>query len=148
MAIVFPILLVDDDPNIADILNRAAKSRFAEAEFIHVHSFVEAASYLEGLQGRGPRLVIVDLDLQSDLTGLDFITLMRGHPQGRLVPTIVLSASQDQVKAMETYIRGANSFTTKPFSYEDWKTYVSELRAYWFETVTTPTLWFDYESPK
>lgn len=146
MAASFPILIVDDDPSIVDILQRAAQHSFVEAEFIPVHSFTQASLYIEGLQGRGPRLVLLDLDLQSELTGLDFLTLWRAHPQGRLVPVVVLSANQNQARAGETYVRGANAFSTKPTSYQDWKRYVSELRQYWFETVTTPKLWFENET--
>ena len=145
MAALFSILVIDDDPNIADILNQAAKSTFIEARFIAVHSFVDAASYLEGLRGRGPNLILLDLDLQSELNGLDFLTLLRGHPQGRFVPVVMLSANQKPTMTGEAYVRGANAFTLKPFRYEDWKAYVGQLRTYWFATVTTPKMWFDNE---
>lgn len=144
MTAQFPILLVDDDPDIADILNRAARTAFAEAQFVHVRSFGEAAAYLEGLRGRGPRLVLLDIDLQTELSGLDFLSLMRGHDQGRLVPVVVFSASTRL--ADQALSRGANAFARKPSSYAAWKAYVEQLRHYWFETVTTPNLWFDNES--
>ncbi|GAB2564679.1 response regulator [Spirosoma aerophilum] len=144
----FSILLVDDDPTIADVLNHAAVSTFREANFIHVSTFHQAASYLEGLHGFGPRLILLDLNLQGDLNGLDFLTLLRDHPQGCLVPVIMLSANQESTAPGETYSRGANVFTVKPFSYSGWKSYVSQLRTYWFETVQTPQLWFDKEEDK
>jgi CheY-like chemotaxis protein len=100
------------------------------------------------LQGRGPRLVLLDINLQTELNGFDFLTLMRGHPQGRLVPVIMISASQGQDKIEEAYRRGANAVTVKPFTYQEWKSYTSQLRTYWFETVTTPKLWFENEADK
>ncbi|GAB4018844.1 response regulator [Spirosoma koreense] len=148
MTLPFPLLLVDDDPVISDIFRRAISLGFPEAELAVVNSFTEAAAYLEGLFGRGPRLVLLDIDLRSELSGLDFLSLLRGHPQGRLLPVVILSAGQDQTVKAEAYGRGASAFTLKPFSYSDWKAYAEQLRAYWYETATTPKLWFDGEENK
>lgn len=137
------ILLVDDEQSIADILNRAAASVFPEAEFLHVSSFTQAAAYLNGLAGKGPRLVLLDVNLQSDLNGFDFLALLRQHPQGRLVPVIMLSASRDEQIAQKAYEQSANAFTSKPFSYQDWKNYVQQLRNFWFQTATIPKLYFE-----
>ncbi|RZK35221.1 MAG: response regulator [Hymenobacter sp.] len=138
----FLILLVDDDPFIVDILNRAARIEFPEANFVHVPSFQLAAQYLDGLRGRGPRLVLLDIDLHAEHTGLDFLVLMRQHPKGRLVPVVMLSTNNQPVNVSQAYDLGASVFTTKPFDYDDWKQYVRYLRSYWFETVQTPVLWF------
>ncbi|GAB4004434.1 response regulator [Spirosoma sp. KCTC 42546] len=132
----FPILLVDDDPNVAEILTKAAQSSFAEASFIHVSSFEEAKRYIEELEGKGPKIVLLDIDLQDKVDGLDFLTLLRAHPKGRILPVVVLSASKTAQLVERAYSYGASSFTVKPFSYSDWKTYLSNLKTYWFETVT------------
>lgn len=138
----FPILVVDDDPHIVDILRRAARNVFPQAHFLGIQSFAEAARFLSDLSGPGPRLVLLDIDLQSELDGLDFLTLLRGHPQGRLVPIIMLSANKNPLKRGEAYMRGANAVTGKPFSFEEWKSYVENLRLYWVDVATTPKLYF------
>ena len=139
----FPILLVDDDPHLGEVLQRAALATFPEARFISVTTFGQAVAYLDSLTGNGPRLILLDLDLQSDSTGFDFLILLRQHPQGRLVPVIILSADRRQEQAEQAYRLGANVYTPKPFSFQDWKTYTQRLRAYWFETATVPQLWFE-----
>ncbi|GAB3953328.1 hypothetical protein GCM10028805_36810 [Spirosoma harenae] len=48
-------------------------------------AFVTAAAYFSESTGRGPRFVLMDINLQSDISGLDFLTLLRGHAQGRLL---------------------------------------------------------------
>jgi CheY-like chemotaxis protein len=146
MSAQFSILLVDDDPAIADILNRTSESIFPQAQFIHVSSFVQAAAYLDGLEGRGPRLILLDINLQTGLSGLEFLTLIRQHPLGHLLPVVILSTTRRQEEIKEAYIRGANAFTVKPFSYGDWKAYVTQLRIYWFETATIPKPWFEKEN--
>lgn len=136
MSSQFPILLVDDDPNVADILNKAAKTSFAEATFIHVSTFEDAKRYIEALEGRGPKIVLLDIDLQDKVDGLDFLALLRAHPKGRVLPVIVLSASKTPQLVERAYTFGASSFTVKPFSYADWKTYLNNLKTYWADTVT------------
>ncbi|QIP14459.1 response regulator [Spirosoma aureum] len=143
MAYHFPILVVDDDPAIAEILQRAAKTNFPEASFTPVRSFGDATSYLENLEGKGPKLILLDINLESDGEGLGFLSLLRCHPQGRFVPTIMLSASESPHQIREAYELGATSFTSKPYSYTEWKDYLSRLRIYWYETVSLPGIWFE-----
>ena len=138
----FTILLVDDDPDVAAILARASSQSFPQARFIHVRDFDEAATYLDDLKGRGPNLVLLDIHLSSEPSGFEFLTLMRKHPIGCLVPIIVLTASATKALELESYNRGANAFTIKPFSYADWKKYVTDLRLFWVETASIPTLYF------
>jgi CheY-like chemotaxis protein len=132
----FPILLVDDDPLIAEVLQRASVSSFPEASFIHVSSFEDAKTYIEELEGKGPKIVLLDIDLQDKVDGLDFLALLRAHPKGRVLPVVMLSASKTPTLVERAYSFGASSFTLKPFSYTDWKTYLSNLKTYWYETVT------------
>lgn len=136
------ILLVDDDATIADLLTRAAKHEFPEATFIHTSTFQQAAKYLDDLSGRGARLILLDINLQTGLSGFDFLSLVRQHPQGHLLPIIMLSASRDQMDRVEAYRRGATVYSQKPFTFQGWKRYVADLRTYWFETATLPSIWF------
>ncbi|GAB3946729.1 hypothetical protein GCM10028805_17720 [Spirosoma harenae] len=138
----FPILVVDDDAAIVPILERVASEVFSEAQFINAQSFAEAAHYLDRLRGFGPSLVLLDIDLAMGPSGLDFLKLLRNHPQGRLLPVIMLSVSQSREQMDEAYSLGANAFTSKPFSLAEWRTYVGELRTYWYTMARIPTLYF------
>ncbi|WP_080239611.1 response regulator [Spirosoma rigui] len=132
----FPILLVDDDPLIADVLSRASQTSFPEASFISVTNFQDAKTYIDDLEGKGPKIVLLDIDLQDKVDGLDFLALLRTHPKGRLLPVVMLSASKTERQVERAYAFGASAFTVKPFSYADWKVYLGHLRVYWYETVT------------
>ncbi|MCK8493827.1 response regulator [Spirosoma sp. RP8] len=145
MAYQFPILLVDDDPAVAEILQIAATSSFPEAVFMPVGSFEDAVSYLENLEGKGPKLVLLDVNLHSHGEGLGFLSLLREHPQGRLVPVVMLSATESPDQIRQAYELGAASFTAKPYSYADWKEYMSQLKMYWYNTVSLPGIWFEKE---
>ena len=134
----FLILLVDDDQSLIDILVRAAQGSFPEATFRQVSRFDEAKKYIDELDGRIPQLVLLDVDLQDRVDGLDFLALIRVHPKGRVLPIIILSASHTPQMIERAYSFGASSFTIKPFTFDEWKRYLLRLRMYWYETVTLP----------
>lgn len=135
--------MVDDDPQIMDILNKVARSEFPQCQFIHRTSFESAQAYLQDTTGWGPRLVLLDIDLKTGKSGLDLLSWLRGHDKYRLLPVVILSVVHEEEVVRQAYASGANIFTNKPFSYEEWKAYVNFLRTYWFTTASTPKLWFD-----
>lgn len=126
----FLILLVDDDPDLLDILTRAAQKVFVEARFVQVHSTKEATVYFSQLNGYGPRLVLLDLDLREDQTGLDLVAFLRSDSQASMLPVVILTVSDLRSDVVEAYDIGVSSFTTKPGSYEGWIQYLDSLRTY------------------
>ena len=81
------ILLVEDDPNDAELVRRALKRAGALASIVHVQDGAEALDYL---YGRGayaarsghaqPKLMLLDLKLPK-LTGLEVLREVRAHPE-------------------------------------------------------------------
>ncbi|GAB3281397.1 hypothetical protein GCM10027347_57020 [Larkinella harenae] len=143
----FCILLIDDDPAVAEILSRACEQVFPEATLIAVTNFEQAVAYFDKLNGPGPRLVLLDLDLKGGQNGLEFLQLMRRHPQGRFLPIVVLSVSQNTQIMEESYRQGATAYTVKPFSYSDWRVYGDQLRTYWYHMVSVPVINFGQSQP-
>jgi CheY-like chemotaxis protein len=144
----FTILLVEDDIAIVDLIQRVAKTHFPEANFIPITTFEEAVIYLYNVEGFGPKLALLDINLAGYKSGLDFLNLMREHPLGKLVPVVVLSASNSKKDIKVAYDSGASSFVNKPFTLNDWRSFLTMLRFYWFETVKLPQTWFEKVSDK
>lgn len=139
----FPILLVDDDPSISDIIQRTFTQFFPEANLIAVSSYKQALAYLNGLEGYGPKLILLDLGLTTGPTGFDLLTLIRLHPLGKLIPVIILSSNDSDDDVSHAYSLGANAYNLKPFGYADWKEYVLNIRAYWYNSARVPRLYFN-----
>ncbi|GAB3990102.1 hypothetical protein GCM10028807_16540 [Spirosoma daeguense] len=135
--------MLEDELNIFDVLQRTATTSFPEAEFIPVTSFDDAQTYLFNLAGNGPRLVLVDISLGGSRTGLDFLKVLKEHPLGRLVPVVVLSSMTDKKHIIQAYTLGASSYFVKPFSLQEWKNLLSNLRQYWYDTCTLPQTYFE-----
>jgi CheY-like chemotaxis protein len=138
----FLILVVDDDPLLLDLFNRASKDSFTEASFVQVHSCPEAIQYIHQLDGFGPKLILLDIDLNSNQSGFTFLTFLKEHPQARFLPVSMLTVDDSPDTVVAAYAQWTASFSVKPDSFAGWKQYFLLLRQYWFNTVTIPAVRF------
>jgi two-component system OmpR family response regulator len=102
------VLVVDDDPGIAELLVSAL--RFANFE---VNVAVDVASALTAISADPPDAVVLDVML-PDVQGFDLVQLLRA--QGNQLPVLMLTARdavEDRVRGLRL---GADDYVTKPFS--------------------------------
>jgi DNA-binding response OmpR family regulator len=102
---VTTVLLVEDDPAIAEPLARALTR---EGYTVRSHGTGQAA--LDDLADVG--LVVLDLGL-PDMDGLDVARKIRS--QGMNVPILILTARADEVDLVVGLAAGADDYVTKPF---------------------------------
>lgn len=105
------VLVVDDEPNIVDVVSMAL--RF---QGFTVESAATGQEALEAVSAFGPHLVILDVML-PDLDGFEVAERLRSR---RLdVPIIFLTArdaTEDRLRGLTT---GGDDYVTKPFSLEE-----------------------------
>jgi CheY-like chemotaxis protein len=133
----YPILLVEDSPDDVLLIERV----FNRADFNHplrtVTDGEKAIEYLKGLEEYSdraaypyPGLVILDLKMPG-LGGFDVIRWMRGHPQAKLVPIIVISGSSEPADVNRAYELGANAFMVKPANHRALEQLLSTIGEFW-----------------
>ncbi len=103
-----PIVLVEDDPNIADLVNLYLR----EAGF-QVYQAVDGARGLQHVRERQPKLVILDVGLPGGMDGLDVCRELRRTTD---VPIIMLTARDGEIDRVLGLEMGADDYVTKPFS--------------------------------
>lgn len=103
----FHILIVDDEPNIRSGL---AKGLAKEAEVIETAGNVNEA--LDKFDAGSFQLVIADVRLPGDRSGLDLVSLVRERKPETTV--IVITAHGTVETAVDAMRRGAFDFITKP----------------------------------
>ena len=116
----YPILLVEDSPDDVLLIERVFNRTDLNHPLRTVTDGEKAIEYLKGLEEYSdraaypyPGLVILDLKMPG-MGGFDVIRWMRGHPQAKLVPIIVLSGSSEPADVNLAYELGANAFMVKP----------------------------------
>jgi len=100
------ILVVDDDPGVARMIDRAYRSR--DWEVIEADDAIQAVFHAKHVR---PDVVILDIVLPGT-SGLSVLERIRAHKRTADLPVIVISG--DAEAAEEAMALGANSFHPKP----------------------------------
>ena len=130
------ILLVEDNPDDAELTLRALSKHKIANEVVHVADGAEALEYLFATgkyQGRGdanPSLVLLDINLPK-VSGLDVLKRMRADARTRRLPVVVLTSSNEERDLIASYDLGANSFVRKPVDFAQFIEAAYQLGMYW-----------------
>ncbi|MCY1017824.1 response regulator [Pyxidicoccus sp. MSG2] len=132
-----PILLVEDNPDDADLTLRAFKRAGITTPVDVARDGVEALDYLlaqgafESRAGKPlPVVVLLDLKLPR-LDGHEVLRRIRADARTRLLPVVVLTSSVEEVDLVRGYGGGANSYVRKPVSYTEFVEAARQLGLYW-----------------
>ncbi len=101
------VLVVEDDPSIADFVTSALVQQGYEAVWSP-----DGETALLNFQQVDPQAVLLDLML-GRISGLDVLSAFRNFSD---LPVIVISAKDDEEVIVEAFERGADDYITKPFS--------------------------------
>lgn len=115
------VLLVEDEPNIAEAIRFLLQRDGCEVEVI-----ADGAAALDRVAAAPPDLVILDLMLPGR-SGLEILTALRAAPATAALPVLMLTA-KGQGRDREAAERaGVSRFMTKPFSNADIREAVRSL---------------------
>ena len=107
MATAGTILLIEDEPEIAELL-----TLFFEREGFRLLHATSGEEGLERLRDRGPRAVLLDVGLP----GIDGFEVCRRIRASSEVPIIMLTARDAEVDKIVGLELGADDYVSKPFS--------------------------------
>lgn len=135
------ILLVDDSPEDREATVRAFRKAGLANRILECESGDEALDYLHGRGSHAgaPRPSVVLLDLNMPGTdGREVLAEIKGDPELRDIPVIVLTTSRDERDVEACYRAGANSYVQKPVSLDGFVQAIQRLKQFWFEVVVLP----------
>jgi CheY-like chemotaxis protein len=139
------ILMADDDPDDRLLARRALeKHGLAEA----LRTVADGEELMDYLHRRGPyadpalsprpSLVLLDLNMPRK-DGREALAEMKGDPSLRQIPVVVLTTSRSEEEIFRSYDLGANSYVTKPVTFDGLVEVMGSLDIYWLRTVSLPT---------
>jgi CheY-like chemotaxis protein len=131
------ILIVEDDVNDQTFIQRALKRSGVANRIAVVNDGEEATAYLRGFdlyQDRSlhplPRLIITDLKMPR-MGGIQLLAWMQDRPEFRLIPTLVLTSSNDQADINAAFAHGAKGYMIKPVQFAELEKLMNTITNYW-----------------
>jgi CheY-like chemotaxis protein len=141
------ILMADDDADDRMLTKDALyESRLAN-ELRFVYDGEELMDYLhhrgvfvDPVSAPRPGVILLDLNMPRK-DGREALREIKADPKLRQIPIVVLTTSKAEEDIFRSYDLGANSYITKPVTFEGLVAVMKTLGQYWFEIVELPTDW-------
>lgn len=124
------ILLVEDNPNDAELTLRALKQRNLANQLFLCRDGAEAIAFFAEGVGPVPKVVLLDLKLPK-VDGLEVLRRLKADVRTKSIPVVVLTSSREEPDIIKAYELGANSYIVKPVDFEAFARAVSEVGLYW-----------------
>jgi len=105
-----PIVLVVDDV----AANRELLQGYLEELEYDVRQARDGLEALDAVSAEEPDLVLLDIDMPR-LDGITVCERLKAHPVRRLIPVVILTASNDRETKLRGIAAGADDFLSKPF---------------------------------
>ena len=131
------ILVIEDDPNYQVLIEDAFRMNGVKSPIHAVSSGSEAIAYLMG-DGKYadrtayayPTFIILDLKMAGG-DGFSILENLKANPEWAVIPTVVLSASDDPDDIKKAYMLGASCYHKKPGGQAELRSQLKILHDYW-----------------
>src|SRR5687768_7475802 len=126
------ILVVDDDPNDAELTLRALQGMKLNHPVDVARDGQEALDYLERRgafaerAGGLPALVLMDVKMPR-MGGIEALERIKKNPSLRKIPVVMLTSSREERDLLKSYDLGTNAYVVKPVAFEKYLAAVSGL---------------------
>ena len=142
-----PVLLVEDDPSDARLIQRAFGKLDATLAMIRLTNGDDVVSYLSGekpYDNRAthplPCIVLLDIKLPRR-SGFEVLQWVRRQPTAlNRLPVVMLTSSRHSVDINRAYDLGANSYLSKPETASQLEQLATRFQSYWLGINESPDL--------
>jgi CheY-like chemotaxis protein len=134
------ILLVEDDPD-DEAMTIEALGGSGVAHAVHVvRDGAAALDFLFKQADAGlqlPIVVVLDIHLPK-VDGMEVLRRLRQDPRTQRLPVVMLTSSDPDDRAAQSYELGANSYVRKPVEFGAFADAIRELGLYWMVVSQSP----------
>jgi CheY-like chemotaxis protein len=137
-----PVLVAEDDPNDAFLLERAFESVGIKHPLVLARDGQEAINYLSGDREQCPRPCLLLADLKMPRAdGFVLLKWLQGQDQFKGLPAVVLSSSSAESDMTHARELGAREYLVKPCDFYGLVEVVRTLQACWLEAHCPGASW-------
>jgi CheY-like chemotaxis protein len=141
------VLLVEDDPSDARLIQRAFDKAKLDVELTRLTNGDDAVAYLGGrppYDNRAlypiPAVLLLDIKLPRR-SGLEVLSWLRNqHYSLKRMPVVILTSSRHSIDVNRAYDLGVNSYLAKPEGTDDLTRLAQSFHSYWLQLNESPDL--------
>ena len=137
------ILLAEDNPFDLELTLAGLAEYRLTNEVVVARDGVEVLDYLKS-RGRfadrppgSPMVILLDIKMPK-IDGLEVLRQIRGDPELRLIPIVILTSSREEQDLIESYNLGVNAYVVKPVAFEKFVEVVKQIGLFWVLTNEVP----------
>jgi chemotaxis family two-component system response regulator Rcp1 len=135
------VLLVEDNPGDVRLTQEAFRGYSKPIRLHLAADGIEAMAFLrrEGIHANAPRpdLILLDLNLPK-MDGREVLALIKRDQSLKIIPTIILTTSDDEADVMISYQLQANCYLRKPAQWDAFDGLVRSINAFWLTKAKLP----------
>jgi two-component system, chemotaxis family, response regulator Rcp1 len=135
------VLLVEDNPGDVRLTQEAFRGYSKPIRLHLAADGIEAMAFLrrEGIHANAPRpdLILLDLNLPK-MDGREVLALIKKDQSLKIIPTIILTTSDDEADVMISYQVQANCYLRKPAQWDAFDGLVRSINAFWLTKAKLP----------
>jgi CheY-like chemotaxis protein len=133
------ILLVEDNPDHAELIVRSFEEHRIVNQIFHVLDGAAALDYLfrkgayeDPKSSPRPHVILLDLRLPK-IDGLEVLKEIKSCPELLPIPVVALTSSESERDMIGAYSRHVNSYLVKPVDFDKFNQLMEDLGFYWLE---------------
>ena len=135
------ILLVEDNPGDAKLVQKAFEIGRVFNRIFHVPSGEEALDFLHKRgnhqNAQRPDIILLDLNMPG-IDGRQVLAEIKNDPELLTIPVIVMTTSCAEQDILESYKLHVNCYITKPVQVQDFLNVVRTIDEFWIGVVSLP----------
>lgn len=127
---VIEILLIEDDPDDAELTIHALKKYNLVNNLLHIDDGEKALDFLYGAEDIYPKLILLDLKMPR-VDGIQILRKLKQDPDKQQIPVIVLVSSSEGKNYVESFQLKADAYMVKPVDFKKFFRAIADIGLTW-----------------
>ncbi|MCF3961152.1 response regulator [Streptomyces fuscigenes] len=133
----YSVLLVEDDPGDALLIQDALSEHGMARGITQVHDGLAALEHLRSAGNERPDLIVLDLNIPR-MNGRELLAVLKDDPALSSIPVVVLTTSAAPDDIEDAYRQHANAYVTKPVNLDEFIDSVQSIDTFFLDTAILP----------
>jgi two-component system response regulator len=127
---VIEILLIEDDPDDAELTIHALKKNNLVNHLLHIDEGQKALDFLYASDENNPKLILLDLRMPR-VDGIQILRKLKEDPDKRHIPVIALVSSKEGRGYVESFHLKADAYMAKPVDFKKFFKAIADIGLTW-----------------